>query len=98
MIKDYVYLISSKYVNSDDPVLPVYFINGVELESTIADLRYFGYNDNSYTFTSVAALNVKNGDFNHKNYLISLFQHLKCIKKNFIEGKKKYRRWSQSIS
>ncbi|MDP2926064.1 MAG: beta-propeller domain-containing protein [Nanoarchaeota archaeon] len=70
MINDYVYLISRKYVNPDEPELPVYYINGVEKFVPLDHIYYFDYDDESYYLTSVSSLNVKDGKFNTKAYLI----------------------------
>ncbi len=70
MIGDYVYVVSSKSIYRDFVILPAYSINGVEKSVQATDVYYFGYPDNSYTFTSVSAINVKGDDFQTKVYLL----------------------------
>ncbi len=69
MIGDYVYVINSKYVQNDNPILPVYSINGIESKMAINDIYYFDYPDYNYVFNSINAINIKNGEVNSKIYL-----------------------------
>ena len=69
MIGDYVYIISSKYVNNEGPIMPMLKVNGVEERIAIGDLYYFDYYDYNYVFNIISAINVKNGDVNNKVYL-----------------------------
>ncbi|MFA5174064.1 MAG: beta-propeller domain-containing protein [Candidatus Pacearchaeota archaeon] len=69
MIGDYVYLITTKYINSYDPHPPLYEINGVKNEVSASEVYYFDYEDSSYVFTNIMAVNIENGEINHKVYL-----------------------------
>jgi len=69
MIGDYIYVISTKYVDNSDPVLPVYELNGIERSIPISDVYYPYYEDSSYVFTSIMAIDVDEGDFESKVYL-----------------------------
>ena len=60
MIGDYVYVLSNKYINSyDNPVMPYYAVSGVKTTMPVTDLYYFDNADNSYVFTSVTSINLK---------------------------------------
>jgi len=69
MIGDYVYVISTKYVNIDNPEPPVYLVDGVKEKVGVREVYYFDNPDTNYVFTSVMAVNVKDGEFNKKVYL-----------------------------
>jgi uncharacterized secreted protein with C-terminal beta-propeller domain len=69
MIGDYVYVISNKYVNIQNPEPPVFGINGVETKIAAEDVYYWNYPDSSYVFTSITAINVNNGEVNNEVYL-----------------------------
>ena len=69
MIGDYVYIISSKYVDMQSPEMPVYSVNGVAKDISLANLYYSPYIDNSYVFTSISAVNVNKDEVNSKVYL-----------------------------
>jgi len=69
MIDDYVYVISTKYVRTENPVPPVYTVNGVREEVSARDVYYWPYPDTSYGFTSVMAIDIDDGDFNSEVYL-----------------------------
>jgi len=68
MIGDYVYVVYNKYVNARDPVLPVYWEDGVERAVMAEDVYYFDYRNN-YVFTTIVALNVEDGNVEKKVYL-----------------------------
>ncbi len=69
MIGDYVYIISTKYINIDNPILPIYEVGGVKQEIAVSDINYFNYPDTSYVFTSIMALDIEKGEFNSEIYL-----------------------------
>lgn len=69
MIDNYVYVISTKYVNTENPEPPIYIMNGVMEKVSAADVNYWPYPDTSYVFTSITAINVENGDVNDEVYL-----------------------------
>jgi uncharacterized secreted protein with C-terminal beta-propeller domain len=69
MIDNYVYLISSKYVYSENVEPPIYSINGIEEKTAATEVSYFDSPDYSYVFTSISSINIENGDFNSKVYL-----------------------------
>jgi len=91
MIGDYVYLVSSKYVNVDYPVLPVYFIDGTPSPVLMEDLYYFGDSDDSYVFTSVAAINVKTAELNSESYLVGYTSEIYASEDNIYLTTTKYR-------
>ena len=70
MIDGTVYIISNNYVNSRDPRIPIYEINGQEFDISIDDIYYFEKYEESYSFTSVSSIDSNNGDFKNKFYLI----------------------------
>ncbi len=69
MIKDYVYVISTKYVVVDRPEPPVYIANSVEKKVSAEEVYYFDYPDTNYVFTLVTTINVNSGEFNSEVYL-----------------------------
>jgi len=71
MINDYVYVISNKYVNIDNPEPPIYIMDGVETKVMAEQVNYHPYPDTGYVFTSIFAINVKDGEFNNEVYLTS---------------------------
>ena len=82
MIKDYVYIISAKYIEGNDPILPVYKINGQENRVLASDIYYFDYFDYSYVFNSIGAINLKNGEFSSKVYLTGATNNIYVSKDN----------------
>ena len=69
MINDFVYVVSTKYVNTENPEPPIYTMNGVMEKVSANDVYYWPYQDTSYVFTSIMAVNIENGEFNNKVYL-----------------------------
>lgn len=70
MIGNYVYLVSSKSAYLQNPIPPIYYMNGVKSETSASDVMYYqGYEDNSFSFTSIVSLNLENQDINKKVYL-----------------------------
>lgn len=69
MIGDYVYVITNKYVNINNPEPPVYLVDGTREEISVRDIYYWDYPHTNYVFTSVLALNIDNGEFDSKVYL-----------------------------
>ncbi len=76
MIDNYVYIITNNYVYINNPVLPIYRINGVEKRVEPSDIYYFDYIDNGYSFSSIGAVNLDNGEFNSKIYLLGQANNL----------------------
>jgi len=69
MIGDYVYIISNKYVNYNNPEPPVYYLDGVKEEIKVSDIYYFDYPDTSYVFSSISVIDLDDGEFNSEVYL-----------------------------
>jgi len=69
MIGDYVYVISTKYVNTENPEPPLYYANGRENKIAASDVYYWPYQDTSYVFTSISGINLKNNEVSNKVYL-----------------------------
>lgn len=69
MIDNYVYLISSEYINANSPDLPVYSVDGIEKKVTAEEIYYPDYNDNRFVFTSILAINLNNDEVSEKTYL-----------------------------
>jgi inhibitor of cysteine peptidase len=82
MIGDYVYIVYNKYINLDNPDLPVYYENGVARETLVSDIYYPNYPDTSFVFTSIVSVNVNNGDVNNKVYLTGGSSHIYVSEKN----------------
>jgi inhibitor of cysteine peptidase len=69
MIGDYVYIINTKYTYSGNSEPPVYTVDGVEEKVMASEVYYLPHPDVGYVFTSIAVINVKNGDFDNEVYL-----------------------------
>ncbi len=69
MIGDYVYLITSKYIQLNVLGLPRYSVDGVESVISPGDVYYFDYIDGK-NFNIVNAINLQNGEVKSKAYLI----------------------------
>ncbi len=69
MIDEYVYVISNKFIDSSNPVPPVYSINDVTEKTAVSEIYYFNYPQNNYAFTSISAISVDDGEVNYKTYL-----------------------------
>ncbi|MFA5020395.1 MAG: beta-propeller domain-containing protein [Candidatus Pacearchaeota archaeon] len=69
MIDKYVYLISSKYIYTDNIFMPSFSANGIKETVSASDVYYFGYSDNNYVFNSIMAINLDNGEYESKVYL-----------------------------
>ena len=70
MIDDYVYLISSKHVYRNYLELPSYEIDGIKTDIAARDIYYFGQNDESFIFNTIAAIDLDDGDFESETYLM----------------------------
>jgi len=68
MIKDYVYVISNKHIQSNNPEPPVFIANGIETKIAANEIYYWDYPDTGYVFTSIMAINI-NGDVSSKVFL-----------------------------
>lgn len=63
LVGEIVYLISNKYLDNSNPVMP-YFKVGAEIESVEAsDIYYPGYYDSNLLFTSVMAIDISSLDY-----------------------------------
>jgi len=82
MIGDYVYVVSTKYVNTRNPEPPVFARNGQEQKIALEDIYYWDYPDSSYIFTSISAINVDDGEFNNKVFLTGASQNIYISKDN----------------
>jgi uncharacterized secreted protein with C-terminal beta-propeller domain len=70
MVGEYVYVISSKYINQDNPRPPIYMRNGVLTDVPIKDIYYFEDYSSSYVFTIISAINLEEDSMNTKVYMI----------------------------
>jgi len=82
MIGDYVYVISNKYVNRDNPYPPIYKINGLEEKVSATEVSYWPYPDTSYVFTSILAINVEDGEFDSNVYLTGASRNIYVSQNN----------------
>ena len=69
MIGGYIYTISTKYIYTTSPELPISTINGIEETARASDIYYFDYSDTNYVFTTIASINIKNQKLNSEIYL-----------------------------
>jgi inhibitor of cysteine peptidase len=70
MIDEYVYLISSEYIQPDYFDLPSYRVNGIESIANAGDISYFDFQDSGYNFNTITAINVKSWRVNSEVYLM----------------------------
>ncbi|MFH1802331.1 MAG: beta-propeller domain-containing protein [archaeon] len=70
MINDYVYLISSKYIQMNYFDLPSYEIDGVVTGIAAKEVHYFGQKDESFIFNTIAAIDLEGEDFETETYLM----------------------------
>jgi inhibitor of cysteine peptidase len=83
MIGKYVYLVSSKYVYSERPMPPIYIMDGVKTDIAASDVMYYpGYEDTSFTFTTVSALNIDNNEVSKKVFLTGSTSTIYASEKN----------------
>ncbi len=69
MINNYVYVVTSEYINLNYVNPPVFFSNGIERRISADEIYYFDNFDANYVFNSVMAINLNNGKMNNKVYL-----------------------------
>jgi len=69
MIENQLYLISNKYINTQNPELPRYSLNNEEKEITAPEIYYFEYPDNNYVFTTILSIDINNNDLKKQTYL-----------------------------
>lgn len=70
MINDFVYLISSKYLNFDRISPPIYLVDGIEQEVATTAIYYPPFRDSGYQFTTVAAIGLEDESFETETYLL----------------------------
>lgn len=67
---DFVYFISSKYIDMNFLELPSYTIDGTETKLMADDIYYFDSSDENYVFNTVSAINLENGDIDSETFLL----------------------------
>lgn len=94
LVGDYVYFITNTYSNyiANEPLLPRVLDNGQALGAQCGgsqkcfapDVYYFDIPYNSYNFTNITAINIKNNDeaISGETYLLSSSQNLYVSQKN----------------
>jgi len=84
MIGDYVYVISNKYADRHDPVIPrIYTEDGERPACNCGDIGYFDVMDSSYVFTTILSINTQNDeDVKSDVYLMGYSQNLYVSQKN----------------
>jgi len=70
MIGDYVYVISTKYIDVENPIPPIYLYEEELLETKATDIYYYPGKDTGFIFTSVLALALDNASFETETYLL----------------------------
>ena len=69
MIGDYVYVISTKSVNTGNPEPPIFVSDGIEEKVSASEVYYMPSPSSYYTFTNIMAIDIDDGDFNTATYL-----------------------------
>ncbi|MBU5689985.1 MAG: beta-propeller domain-containing protein [Candidatus Aenigmatarchaeota archaeon] len=85
MIDNYIYVIISDPVYYQPPrPIPLPMISSGDETRTIQpkEIYYFGYPDNSYSYTTILSINLDNLDYNSKTFLIGNTQTLYVSKDN----------------
>ena len=98
MINDYVYVVSTKYVNIGNPEPPIYYLDGIRADTPVKDIYYWDYPDTNYVFTSIMALNVKEGDFENKVYLTGGSGTIYVSENNIYLTNQKYINYEEYLS
>ncbi len=70
MIGDYVYVISNKYIQRDNPQPPIFIDDGVTRPTPLEEIYYMPYPDTNYVFNTITAIDLDDNDFNSKTYLM----------------------------
>ncbi len=70
MIEDYVYLISNKYIQINSFDMPFYEVDGVKMDIAPGKIRYFNQDDENFVFNTIAAIDVRSGDFDSETFLM----------------------------
>ena len=90
LINDQLYIVTQKYIDTQNPQPPIYYLNEKRIAGPITDVYYFDYPDYSYQFTSITALNIDTEEVNTKTYLTGTSQALYVSEKNiFLAFQKK---------
>lgn len=97
MIGDYVYVISSKYVNIDNPKPPIYRVNGIEKAVAVEDVYYWEYPDSSYVFTLIMAIDIEEGDYTSEVYLTGYTGTIYVSQNNIYLTRNKYIRYEEKF-
>jgi inhibitor of cysteine peptidase len=82
MIDNYVYLISTKSIIMDRPIMPMYSINGEQKTVELNDVYYFDYYDSNYVFTSIFAIDLDSESVNSKSYITGYSNNLYVSENN----------------
>jgi inhibitor of cysteine peptidase len=90
MIGDHIYIISSEHINVNEPELPVYLVDGIKTEVEASEIHYFDYPDSGYTFTSISAIDLDNGEFNSEVYLIGSAGNIYVSQENIFVSYTRY--------
>ncbi len=69
MIEEQLYVISSEHIYNDLVILPTYSIDGIETKIEASTILYPEIYDEQFTFTSILALDLEDGDIETKTYL-----------------------------
>jgi len=76
MIGDYMYIVSTKEVNSEVVNPPIYTINNLEMNVSAQEIYYFNFPDENYVFTSIVAININDFNFEKEVYLTGSTQKI----------------------
>jgi inhibitor of cysteine peptidase len=71
MVGDFVYVITTKYINLNYLDLPVHVYGGAEHRVLASDVGYFDAPDENYVFTTIAAIEVDSQRVESETYLMS---------------------------
>ena len=91
MIDNYIYIISNKYVNAENPILPTFKSGDVERKIAASEIYYPESYSPSFTFTSVIAINVNDLDYNGNVFLTGYSSTIYVSKDNiYLSNQKPY--------
>ncbi len=93
MIKDYVYVISNKYIN-DYVGLPIVYENGDEKQIQPTEIAYDpDIKDQSFQYVIISAINVKTGESNQETVLSGYTSQIYVSQENIYLTNYKYSGW-----
>ncbi len=94
MIDDYVYLVTNKYIQRDNIVLPTIVKNEQTVTSSPEDVYYVNnVEDVSFNYVTISALNIKNSETSQKTIVAGYTNNIYVSKNNIYLTQTAYPSW-----